>query len=741
MSKKLITEILSNSTESKFWMDSLNLDLVNHPISEFIFSTYLLKMTTNFVKLTWGHDITVEFNSDIRTGCTDFKKIILNSNISNPDSVIGLALHEASHLKFSSPGILIAFRLFKNHSHYDLIKKIIENTDVFKLPSNKLRVDNIYKYRSNKYDKYDYAGCSTPNMAEYAKPRIIELLKDKSIGMWNWLEDRRIDSLMTDKFKGYRNYYISLYNKFFFTDNTDNIINTKLDLDDIFSNVSTSNLVDRLNTVIDLSTVKLYNFINPKMAKKVNNFDPITKKLWDRVDINNFGKNVTTEIDVMEMFSGIYDIIYDTLVDALSKVPYNDSQISDEPDEQQVSKTSQTPSESKTSNGSKSEDLSDEQQVSKTSQTPSESKTSNGSKSEDEPELKDEPTKVDSNNIDNLRDIAYNVIEDINNVIDPKKEVLNQLQTKILNSINNETIKIDKRDSITQSTRGTQNYGMLIEKVTLSNLDEISKQFSRVYGDYNQFEKAINLGFCKGKLLAKKISFRNDTKTVSLNRLKSGNITDRLISELPYNCKVFNTKTTIKYPEAYIHLSIDGSGSMSHQSSKVLTMAASLVAATKELKGIELKISYRSQFENFPLTVIIYDSKIHTLNDFKIINSRLNFASYTPEGLCYHSVLKTIKRDAKGKQAFLINISDGMPIFKGFLDSTLINYTKSIISKIEKSGVGIISYFIDERTKHDMFKQFSYMYGIKNSFKIAFDDLNKIGSTISNKLTQYTQIV
>lgn len=716
MSLKKARIILSNASESKFWMDSLNIDLASNPLPEFIYSTYLLKMTTNFVKLTCGRDIDVKFDSQISTGGTDFKTIKLSANIENPDSTIGLALHEASHILHTSPGSLTA-AINSSINCSSLLGEMLYTSEYIQVAKDRRLVEDANRTHNAKYIQLstDYP----KTMGDHAASILYKILIQNSKLMWNWLEDRRIDSKSTNSFKGYTSFYEALYKNYFFTDSGKKIINAKIDIDDIFNNSTADNLDSKLSSIVDFYLCKMFQFINPYILKKVKHFDPLTSTLWKLVNIQNYGKNIDTEVDVMLLFSSIHDTIYDYLMAKLNAIPYNDT----------PSTKSKAPKSTKASKESKSENK-DNNDSSNLPLGKADEDTDSMVPSEDESE--EESVTLDSENFDNEKYVIKEAKEEIKEVLDPKKNYLNKVQGQLLEQINSSEVKVDKKSDFNVKIKP---YGLYIDNVTVNRLDNLSHMFSNAFSFYisKVITDAITRGYTKGKLLAKKINFRNDVKNVTMNRLKSGNLTDRIISELPYNSKVFSIKHQIKYKAAYIHLSIDGSGSMSGTETEVYSMTASIISAIKELKGVDLKISFRSESNGLPLTIIVYDSKKHTLNDFKTIAGRLSFNSNTPEGLCFHSLYKSIKEDAKGKTAFFINMSDGEPGTATFGTTQLVEYTKKYVSKMAADNINILSYFIS-RCDDEMNSSFIEMYGKSNCHIISPDNLAQIGITINNKL-------
>jgi hypothetical protein len=120
---------------------------------------------SNFVKIQTGKEIPVEFiaNND-GDSMTDGKRILISSliNTHNLDSVVGTALHEAAHCKYTD---------------FLVLKKI----------ANRLLETNLMGGR-----------------------RWIEMLL-------NFVEDRRIDDLVYRNAPGYQDYYRAMYDRYFYS--------------------------------------------------------------------------------------------------------------------------------------------------------------------------------------------------------------------------------------------------------------------------------------------------------------------------------------------------------------------------------------------------------------------------------------------------------------------------------------------------------------------------------------------
>jgi len=134
----------------------------------------------NFVNILTNQNIPVEFKQS-GGSYTDGKSVTISSDVKPEkfDIAVGLALHEASHIKLTD------FQLFPNYYVPD---------ELFKLGQSKgLDVNSNTGHRST----YQF-----------------KTIKD----LTNWVEDRRIDTFIFKTCPGYRDYYRALYNEYFYAD-------------------------------------------------------------------------------------------------------------------------------------------------------------------------------------------------------------------------------------------------------------------------------------------------------------------------------------------------------------------------------------------------------------------------------------------------------------------------------------------------------------------------------------------
>lgn len=186
----------------------------------------------NFVKILTKQDIPVRFSSGSKSYNTG-KEIVLSAsaNLDEIDSMVGLALHEASHSKYS--------------------QKV------------------WYEFIDRNFDKATKRFTFVPD-AMYDRGEQLYRNAKKDVQMiMNVLEDRRIDQLTFQAAPGYRAYYDALYDRYFF--------NNEALVQFLNSPMASEPYVDNYIT----------HLINIVRDDADPNCLPEFDKIWDIVDLEN----------------------------------------------------------------------------------------------------------------------------------------------------------------------------------------------------------------------------------------------------------------------------------------------------------------------------------------------------------------------------------------------------------------------------------------------------------------------
>jgi len=114
--------------------------------------------------------------------------------------------------------------------------------------------------------------------------------------------------------------------------------------------------------------------------------------------------------------------------------------------------------------------------------------------------------------------------------------------------------------------------------------------------------------------------------------------------------------------------------------------------------------------------------------------SHLEVCGGTPEGLCFDAIMKDIIDASRGKDAYFLNFSDGMPYYNGYYGDRALNHTRKQVKKMKKEGIKVLSYYIS-RYSDDENDSFRYMYG-SDAECINTDNISAIARTMNAKFLE-----
>ncbi len=275
---------------------------------------------------------------------------------------------------------------------------------------------------------------------------------------------------------------------------------------------------------------------------------------------------------------------------------------------------------------------------------------------------------------------------------------------------------------------------LLVKKFTKSlaesnTVDMISNPKHSYYRS-DEYKAAIEKGIVMGTILGRKLQVRGESRETKWSRKDSGRIDKRLIAELGFgNDRVFQTSFVEQYSDAFLHISVDASGSMGGGKwISTITAVSAIAKACSMINNVDLVISFRSTQDTagrygrrsrgttFPIMLIAYDSRVDKINKVRNLFHLLSANGTTPEGLCFEAVMKEIEPASNDKDSYFLNFSDGMPMFTNddidYNHDTAIDHTKKMVDEIRNRGVKVISYFIgDEYDRNRSTSTFKKMYG------------------------------
>jgi len=679
---------------SSFWMDNDwdtrhtsifddEVEVNTKPKTDLVALAGYRRAIANFVTIVTGEsDIKVKFNSNDES-YTDGKTVTIGSKLDDKlfDPSVGLALHEGSHIKLSD------FEFLKN----------LENN----IPTQ--------------YFEYGWK-------KGYNKTAVLSHIKN----LLNYVEDRRIDNYVFTTSPGYKGYYHSMYEKYFYSKVVDKAL-----LSDEYTD----------------ENIESYMFRIINLTNKNTRLDALKglRDIWEHLDIKRISRLDSTT-KALDTAINIYEVILDNLKDGIEETDEDTGEVTTKPND-----GSDDSSESVDGNGSDSKELSDEEfERLKDAMSSGDVKQghSNGSEIELTPNQK----------------------KQLENAIRKQEKFMNgDIQKKKVTKKDSRDLKTIEDAGMTYETVG-KDIGwtkkgvkcLVVRKLTKSliegsgdwdsGLSILSQyKYSRYYGNTDTETGYVENGIRLGTILGRKLQVRGESRETKWTRLDSGKIDKRLISELGFgNERVFNTSFVESYSDAFLHISVDASGSMSGDKwIKTMTSVVAICKAASMISNVDVVVSIRSTHDTnrrgrgsntVPLILIAYDSRVDTFNKVKNMFGHINVSGTTPEGLCYEAISDEIIPTTKDRDSYFLNFSDGMPMFSSddldYYSSDAIGHTKKMVNDMRAKDIKVLSYFIGDGYDTDRYmKDFKTMYG-KDAEFVDVTSVMSISKTMNKKFLE-----
>jgi len=678
---------------SSFWMnddwDSRNTSIFDtedeidvKPKTDLVALAGYRRAISNFVTIVTGEsDIKVKFNNNDES-YTDGKTVVIGSKLDDNlfDPSVGLALHEGSHIKLSD------FNFLRN----------LENS-----------VPTQYFEQGEKkgYNKFKVLG------------HIKNLL--------NYVEDRRIDNYIFTTSPGYKGYYHSMYEKYFY-----------------------AKIVDKALTSTEYTdeNMESYMFRIINLTNKNTNLDALNglRQIWNDLDIKNIGVIGNTEL-AFNVALVIYDTILNNLKDGIKETDENGNTTTKPNDE------SNSEGESSDAGSGKSKTLSDEE-FEGLKEAMSSGDVKRGHSQGSEIELSDSQKKQ------------------LENAIKKQEKFMNgDIQKKKVTKSDSKELKTIEESGMTYEIVG-KNVGwnskgikcLVVKKLTKGLIETggryngglgiLSKNRYNSYGSDDDVTGFVEEGIRLGTALGRKLQVRGESRDTKWTRLDSGRIDKRLIAELGFgNDRVFNTTFTESYSDAILHISVDASGSMSGRKwTNAMTSVVSICKAASMIQNVDVVVSIRSTHEvggygsrgntTVPLMLIAYDSRVDKFSKVKNLFAHITVSGTTPEGLCYEAVMDEIVPTSKDRDSYFLNFSDGMPMFSTndftYYNDNAVSHTKKMINEMRTRGIKVLSYYIGDGYDSDRYMgDFKKMYG-KDSEFIDVTSVMSVSKTMNKKFLE-----
>ena len=308
----------------------------------------------------------------------------------------------------------------------------------------------------------------------------------------------------------------------------------------------------------------------------------------------------------------------------------------------------------------------------------------------------------------------------------------------------------DQVNKLANSDTKINNYS-LSQNTSIPTL--ITKDWEEYFtGPFGHNEEAVNKGLFLGKQLLKKLKVRNTVKKDIFENQKKGKLNPSKLYQAPFSKNLFYRIEKEDYKNAFIHISLDLSGSMRGEKlTQTIQTAVAIAYAACNMKGFDVEISLRGTIDpnksksmhssnQVPVLAYAFNSKkdsIKKLQRFK----KLITCGMTPEGICLDQVRKDLPSSSYYQEVYLVNISDGLPNISSasYSFSTAINHTAKVVNEYKKDNIGLLSYFIHDTWDKTQKSEgtFKKMYG-KSAKYIDINNISLVANSINNLLLSNT---
>ena len=695
MSVKPLTPLHMNTKKygnSSFWLDKFDRDIdldIDNEVKVRNNDLYKLaarkRAVSNFVSILTSKQIPVQFatNGD---SYTDGNSVVISSKLAEPadfDVAVGLALHEASHIKLSSFDFLrgLMAHIYRLNDYHTLSSK-----------SNELGID------------------------------LTSSLKN----ILNWVEDRRIDNFVFRTSPGYRDYYLALYDKYF----NDKLIDLALKSD------------EHTDETFDSYMFRLIN-----LQSKSTRLDALNglRKISKIADLNNIGRITTTEeaFDVsLDIFREILNNC-EANANGNEKQSGGDEEDENSTEGDENGSGSGNGNEGdgdETPNGSNgksdvSGDGDGDEDGNSMEGNPNNS-TSASNKSNGDVKLTDRQKEILKKKIEKQKDFING---------DVKKTKISKSDAKSLKAIESSEAEMVEVGQSYQSNTHYHNAKSIscifVKNMTKELMEDTSFPLVRFYyGDKGKLQLCedsksyVEAGIRLGTILGKRLQTHSESRDTVFNRQPVGKLDRRMVASLGFgNEQVFFTKETDKYNKANLHISIDASGSMGGEKwASTMTNLVALAKAVDMISTLEIQITFRTtSTDGNPYIIVGYDSRKDKFSKLKQLFPYLTPNGTTPEGLCFEAISKYMVGSSNNLDSYFLNISDGEPFFShnGFyyMGQPAARHTKKMIDNMKKMGIRVLSYFVDGNSRMNPDSECGRIFKESYGEAARFIDVTSVG--------------
>ena len=709
---------------SSFWLDddwnntgSIFDEEIEKPKVDLIALASYRRAIANFVNILTKKDIPVTFKTS-GDSYTDGKKVVISSKLDDKlfDSSVGLALHEGSHILLSD---------------FDFVKQL------------EMNIPQEY------YDRSELKGFSKQETIGYVK------------NLLNYVEDRRIDNYVFTTSPGYKGYYHSMYKKY-----------------------DHSKIIDKAlkSTEYTDETIDSYFFRIINLTNANTDLDALNglREIWKVLDIKNISRlsNIEAAFDIA---LDIYNVVLNNLPDGIEKTNKDTGEVSyqradgsgdsihsdsdmgsGEEESREITDEEFSDLLDSIENGEMGEGngsgsgVSVDMGGSEDSDSSVDGGTSNDKPSDGGTDVGKKKSEVTLS--DSQKKSLENAIKKQKKFMDGdiQKKKLSKKDKSAIDAIDASGMSYkevgkDLKDRYDGKSKKTK--CILVKNLTQSLIDSNTIGMLSSHSYYSDdSEEAINEGLRLGTILGRKLSVRTESRDTKYTRKDTGRIDKRLIAELGFgNNNVFSQTFVDSYPDAFLHISVDASGSMSGSKwTRTMKSVTAMVKAIDMIEGVDVVVSFRSTQDNnsgrrgnsgnYPIMLIAYDSRKDSLVKVKTLWKTIRANGTTPEGLCYEAVMDEMVEGMKDRESYFLNFSDGMPMFSNdevdYHHNTALNHTEKMVKEIRNRGIKVLSYYIGDSYDSDRYMgDFKRMYG-KDSQFVDVTSVTAVSRTMNKKFLE-----
>jgi len=686
---------MMNNNYTNFWNDiQVNTGVVDDdfvkPKVDYIALAGYRRAIGNFVNIVTNRsDIKVRYQQN-GDSYTDGKVVTIGSKIDekNFDHVVGLALHEGSHILLSD---------------FNFLRQLRQNT-----PQELIMLGEDLGFTEG---------------------QVIGHLKN----MLNYVEDRRIDYYVFTTSPGYKGYYHAMYNKYFHSPAItralkNNTFGDKPTFDNYMNRIiNFTNEHSDLNALPELRNIYRTIFSQVKtMTTMEQAFDVATDVL--NIVYNNMDP-LPADSDMEQVGEGgnggqgsggqSESDMLDQAAEQLKNGDYHGYQ--------------QTMDDIKNTDWDKVKASLSNQPIS-----------DNGSEFSD---LTPQQEKTLTNALKRQKEFMNNQQKKVGRLTKKDARVVNAMEES---GVTNKQVGSDVEQSAwrqASSNHKNNTQCLFVKKITQQMIDDDVFPSLLSSGGYygGRTQESVTAGKKLGTILGKKLQVRSESRTLKNSRLDSGRIDKRLIAELGFgNSKVFSTTFVEQYNDAIIHISVDASGSMGGDKWRnTMTAVVAICKAASMISGLDVVVSFRtthyggSRYNGQPMVAIGFDSRVDKFRKIEKLWPNLHAGGTTPEGLCFEAIMKDFVAGTNNRDSYFLNFSDGQPMFSDdgfeYYGDQALQHTKKQVKEIIKKGISVMSYFIgdSEYDRSRNMDDFKTMYG-KDAEFVDVTKVSSLAKTMNN---------